>query len=285
MTNTDSRRFICLASLIVVGDVILCLKFTKNTTNDMIGIISAFILSVAVVLLLKKAVDIFEVKSFKHKQTVSVVFMLAACLLLVATALFAVYNFSIYAANIMLSAKDIFFPFITFGGLASVIAFSHKNIIMKLSLLLFPVVVVFIAVMLGFSVQFMNVKYLLPYKALEGTGFLTTFLPLFVSLVAASVPMLVMGRNNKKRSFALAYLFGTGMLTLCIINTLALFGGELASTLYYPYSEAVSTASMGEIFSRLDGFLYTVCFFTVIIKTSACIFSAVCLLKSVLTRL
>lgn len=285
MTKTDNRRFICLSSLIIVGDIILCLTFTKNTTDDILGIIAAFILSVAVALLLKKCTELWNVKQFKYKQTLTVVFLLAADLLLVTLAVFAVCNFSKYASNIMLSTKEIFLPFVSLGGLAVLIAFSDKNVLFKLSLLLFPAVVIFIIVMLAFSVQFMNVKYLIPYKAPNGAGFLKTFLPLFLSLVSSAVPMLVLGKENKKRSFALSYLFGIGLLVLCIVNTLGIFGGELAATLSYPYSEAVSTASMGEIFSRLDGFLYATCFFTVIIKASACIFSAVNLLRSVLTHL
>lgn len=285
MTKTDNRRFICLSSLIIVGDIILCLSFTKNTTDDVLGIIAAFILSVVAVLLIKKGTELWGVKQFKYKQTLSVVFLLAAALLLVTVAVFTVYNFSRYAANIMLSTKEIFLPFVTFAGLAVLIASSDKNLLLKLSLLLFPAVVIFIIVMFAFSAQFMNVKYLLPYKTPDGAGFLKTFLPLFLSLVSSAVPMLVMGKENKKRSFLWSYLFGIGLLMLCIVNTLGIFGGELASTLSYPYSQAVSTASMGEIFSRLDGFLYAVCFFTGIVKTSACIFSAVYLLRSALARL
>lgn len=285
MTNTDSRRILCLFSLIVVGDIILCFSFTKNTTDDIIGILSAFILSTTTVVILKKITELWKNKSFKYKQTITVAVMLFACLLLVLVALFTVYNFSSYAANIMLSTNELVLPFISFAALATVIAFSHKNVLMKLSLILFPAVLVLIIVMFGFSVQFMNVKYLIPYKAPDDFGFIKTFLPLYLSLTASSVPMLVIGRENKKRSFALSYLLGIGLLILCLINTIAIFGGELAATLEYPYSYAVSTASMGEIFSRLDGALYAVCFFTGIVKTSACIFAALCLLRSLIQKI
>jgi hypothetical protein len=63
---------------------------------------------------------------------------------------------------------------------------------------------------------------------------------------------------------------------------LGIFGGDFASNLSYPYSQAVSTASMGEIFSRLDGFLYATCFFTTIIKCSALTLSAVYFFKKAL---
>ena len=63
----------------------------------------------------------------------------------------------------------------------------------------------------------------------------------------------------------------SALFSLCTINVLGIFGSEFAATLRYPYAIAVSSAATGEIFSRLDGFFYIICFFCALIKIGAAI--------------
>lgn len=285
LTATDDRRFVCLASLILVGDLLLRLKFTENTTDDMLGTALAFLAATGVILLLKKGTEWWSRRQFRCKRGISVILMLAACLIMVVNSVYTVLGFSGYAAEIMLDMKGSILPFVTFLGLAAAFAFTEKNLLYKAALILFPLILVFIVLIFGFSVQFMSVKYLIPYKSVTSTGTFESFLYMFIPLVTGALPLLVIGNTHKKRSFAVACLLGFGLLALCTVNVVAVFGGELASTLSYPYSRAVSTASMGEVFSRMDGFLYTVCFFTCLIKAASGIFATVYLLKKLVCKI
>ena len=283
MTESVNRRFICLSSLIVLGDMILGLKFTRNTSDDVVGLVSAFLLVFIIVLFAKKLYDFYIKKSFKYKDLVDGVLIFLLIIISLTVGIFTVYNFSKYAAEIMLLEKNIFLPFVSFLVLGIFLGLCHKNVLLKISLLLFPLVLIFIILIFSYSVQFMNIKYLLPYKEIS-FRVADTFVPYFLNLLFSLVPIIVIGAENKRSSFAIGIGLGFFCLSICIINVLAVFGGELASTLNYPYSDAVSTATMGEIFSRMDGFLYASCFFSAFIKVSSCCYSVKYLLKKIITK-
>lgn len=66
-------------------------------------------------------------------------------------------------------------------------------------------------------------------------------------------------------------LSGVVLLGLCILNSVLLFGTRFAGTLDYPYASAVSTVTIGRLFTRLDGFSYFVYFAAAIVRINVCI--------------
>lgn len=65
-------------------------------------------------------------------------------------------------------------------------------------------------------------------------------------------------------------LSGVVLLGFCILNSVLLFGTRFAGTLDYPYVSAVSTVTIGRLFTRLDGFSYFVYFATAIVRINVC---------------
>ncbi len=282
MTLTDNRRFIALIASVAVGDFVLRISFSKSITSDLVGILSACLLSVLAAVLLKSALDFYKKKSFKYKPLCSGIIMLSSAVPLVLTALSSASNLSRYAENVMLKSGSSMLYFISILVLAVFVAFQHRNVTLKLGFVLFPIIAIFVLLMFILSVQFMNVKYIVPYSSLLEGAVWKTFSESAVCLFSAFIPSLVLGNTAKKRHFAIAFAIASSLIIVCFLNTALIFGAELSSTLEYPYSQAVSTASFGHIFSRMDGFLYSVCFFTSFLKTGVCLLCTVELVKRAL---
>lgn len=269
----NKAGIICVSSITVLGDLLLSLKFSGNLLSDVLGFALVFLAAVLMLFAIKYVVSIWGNLKFKGKEILRLTVLFLSVLILITTALFTAYNFSRYASQVMLSVKDIFLPFVSVFAIALFLAFGGKKVLLKISVLTFPLVLGVIVFMFAFSVQFMNIKYLLPHKPIN-MSLISSFVPLMLNLLASVLPIVFLGKNQKGKSLAAAYLLSFLVFSLSVINVLALFGSELAATLDFPYSVSVSTASMGEIFSRLDGFFYAVAFFTALIRIAVCIYAA-----------
>ncbi len=274
-------RFTSLIACSAVGDTIIRFRFTDNIFADLIGLILACLLAVAGIVIAKPVVDFYKTKSFRYKPTVSALLMLACCLPLGWTALSVSSRTAKFVSDVMLDGGPVWLYFISFLALGLAASFMHKRVTLKLAVVLFPVIVIFIVLMFCFSAQFMDVKYIMPYKSLENGSILPSFSETIICLLSVFIPALTLGKNVKKRQLAFSFGGASAIIILCFLNTVLIFGTELAGILSYPYAYAVSTASLGHIFSRMDGFLYAVCFFTCFLKLASCLLSMVILVKSI----
>ena len=94
-----------------------------------------------------------------------------------------------------------------------------------------------------------------------------TLLPL--TILAAYIALSSPGKGA--RALAVGTVTGSGLLLLCVLQTLLTFGGSYAATLPYPYSYAVQIISVGQYFFRLEGFSYLLDFAACLIRTSVCL--------------
>lgn len=280
----NSRGFVCFSALVIVGDIVLHFSFTENTTNDIIGLISAIAISSAVAFAAAWALEGYNKLNFRAKPIVSSVLQIIAVIPTAFVAIRSAYLFVRFVTEVMLERVGVWLPFITFLSLALFATFSDKNLMLKFSVVAFPALAALIILMFCFSVPFMEVKYILPYKAPDG-NFTIFFCEVLLNFVSVLIPILVFGRNCKKRHFLFGCLIGGGLIILSVVNTVAIFGGEFAANLDYSYLYAVSTASLGHIFSRMDLLLYAVCFLSSFVKTAGCLASAVLLFKGAVQKI
>ena len=246
-----------LITMTLLGDAVLILKFSGNLADNLIAIFLAVALSL---------ISAFILKRFYKYTAVKFVFIG----LIILSLLFTTLNFSIFAGEVMLKGTNTVFPFAVFSALAFYLGFSPKKVLCKTALVSGTATALLIVAITLLSIRFMSAKYLLPHKMPELSA-LGTFLSLYFSLTAAFTPLLV--AVKKRGELIVPTLVFALLFTLCGITTLGHFGSEYAATLDYPYAVAVSSAAVGEIFSRLDGFFYFFCFFTCLIKSSVCIYA------------
>ncbi len=88
-------------------------------------------------------------------------------------------------------------------------------------------------------------------------------------------------KNRDKRPLFAGTLTGFLLLALCLLNSLLLFGPNLSGKLDFAYCEAVSSVSVGRLFTRLDGFAYLIFFVSILLRITVCVF----IIKTLLKRL
>jgi hypothetical protein len=278
------RNYYFLAALTVFGDTALALSFRKNTADDIIGITLALLLSAMLTFFIKWVTDVLALAKKLPKNLLSLWGGLCAVLLLLFSAVLTLMRFSNYAAEIMLGGVGVGIPALSFGALFVYTGLKGEKRILKLSALFFAVVILFVVTTFVFSARFMSLKYLIPYKEPTVYGSFSAFWSLFPSLILSGIALTVICRDVKKRHFPVFYAIGGGLTLVCAVGTLGIFGSELAESLDFPYSHAVETASLGHVFSRLDGLLYGACFLTCGIKISASISAAAGIIRSSLKK-
>ncbi len=270
MIAGDSKSFIYLIAAVLIGESVISHPLTGNIGNDLLGTFCGLIFAAAVTFILKWRTD--KIKS--PRLYVQAVGLTAVAIFSLLSFIICIMRFSEYAARVMLDITSVVLPLLSFGALAVFAATKATKTLLKLSAVLFFLSAASLILTFAFSVPFIETKYLLIYKAPEAEGFLYSFFRVGGTALLVSLPLLFIGKEVKLSRFVWGFILGGGGIALCLINTLGIFGAEFAATLNFPYSYAVSTASVGKIFSRMDVFLYCVCFFTCLIKCSVCVSTA-----------
>ncbi len=266
--------FAFAAATVLLGDLLLRLDFSGNALSDLLGFALAVLASFATLLLLKGGVSYIQQNGVKFGSALSLGADISAFLLLLLSALYTVWNFSAFAGERMLKTDSVLLPFVTFALLTLSFVFLGKKTIYKLGVILFPLVALIIVAVFVFSLRFMSIKYLIPYKALEIKETTHMFMPAFCSLVSAVIPLAFFEDKNGRGGLKTGFFLGCAGVITALINVIGIFGSELASLREYPYPDAISVASMGDSFSRMDGFIYLACFFTCFLKAGMAFFAA-----------
>ena len=77
-------------------------------------------------------------------------------------------------------------------------------------------------------------------------------------------------KQSRKPKYLIGFFIGAVMLACCFLNSLLIFGAPLSARLEFPYSEAIATVTVGNIFTRMDGFSYFVFFSSSFVKITLC---------------
>lgn len=89
------------------------------------------------------------------------------------------------------------------------------------------------------------------------------------------------GLNTRKGVLVKGYILGGLFLSAALLCPILIFGTEFIGRLEFPFNSAVTTLSIGRLFSRLDGVMYVVYFVSALLKSVVCIFVAIKSLKEV----
>lgn len=273
MKKAVSMGLIGLTALSIAGNFLISLPLSSDDGSDILGSGIAVILSfLAVIFLYPPLTKLFS-KDIRRWSRPEKILLSAAYILieaaLIYTAVITLTEFSEFVGSVMLPNVHISVIFAVFTAAAALISRKGAALSKTAVVLLFIAAALVVTIFL-FSIPKMSFKYIVP------TGFPDIFTSLKISLsvflksfAGALLPIAVAGRTVKGiKSVLIGNAAGAGIVMLCMFNTLLVFGGGFASTLRYPYTSAVSTVAMGEIFSGMDGFLYVTVIFTCIVKTA-----------------
>ena len=112
-------------------------------------------------------------------------------------------------------------------------------------------------------------------------SFFKTFFSIFsVVFLLGFFEFSVLGRARKS-AITIGVMIGAVVLLVCALSVIFLFGNEFSAVVRFPFAQAISTATIGKLFSRLDVFIYFVFFFSSLLKIEVCVFVIKFCLKNI----
>ena len=270
-------HFACLAALFVLGSGIITLP-TKNADQFTLY---ALIISIIFTFLIYFIVSIIK-KEFLEKHSKTKILKILAAVIYTAIAIYALFTFSYtfkiftrFAAHILLRDTSYLTAAILLGLVVWFFASRSQVDILKFSLVCLiaalPVILFFFFAAMG------------DYKAdnifiFNFPEFQNLLKNLYPFLKEISFPVIILlsfttQHKGTSKSTVTGIFIGYILLFLCLSSAIMLFGTTFAARIEYPYTAAVSTVSVGRLFTRMDYFSYFIYFTSAIIKSTVCIFT------------
>lgn len=274
---------VALFALFFLGEGIILLP--TNSANEytftgyLFCVLSGFIIYSALLPLLNY---IFS----KEKSSIIIkIIFYSICIFALFCAASTFKSFIFFASKILIpnTAKTI--SIIIFLLVLIFFFFKSEENILKFCLLSFSFVAIAILFFFFATLGNFNIRNIFVFSFPKLSTLYTQSMPYFRTTLVPSLllpvwQVLVFKKIRPKEAFA-GLLVGTVLLGICILCSVLLFGPQLAGNLDFPYASAVSTVTVGRLFTRLDGFSYYIYFTSALIKIISCLFIVKSLLKKI----
>ena len=278
------RTALCLSALFILGDAVIILPLEDGAYYTLYSFLSAsalgLVLYFAVSFIYGKLASSQKDNSFKNAIEKLIFLAVAVFSMFISADTFSV--FTKFASEVILKNTPFYIINIVFFGVVLYFAFKRQECVLKFSLVFFIFVLVLILFFFLASITDYTPENLALKTPIDGTifyksakSFIKT--PIFSSLILPLYYRFALKERHISAHFGV--IIGYLLLGLAIISSLLLFGSELSAELSYPHFSAVSTITVGRLYTRLDGFLYFVYFITSIIKINVCLFITYSCLK------
>ena len=222
-------------------------------------------------------------KPYKKALFTILYFVTAAIALYYAVDTF--YAFSLFVSELALRNFPVIVGFISFLAVVVFMNLCKSSAFYKFSVIAFiftalAIIFFFLASLKNYRISNIFIFSLPPLKDLFSQTkeyFMGIILPLLLFLCFEASVL----KSHPKPYTLWGIASGTLLLCLCILNSVLLFGTRFAGTLDYPYASAISTVTIGRLFTRLDGFAYFVYFAASITRITVCTI----LIKSIFNKI
>ncbi len=260
-SNSYSKHFVALTALLILGNGVITAP-QKNADNyNFLGFLIACGIAVAV----------YFICTFLPVTKVTAIGIWLLAFYCIADAFITFIRF--ISENLLPDTKPylIAVPFVL---ILLYIGFQKEQMLFKFSLISYFVTAAVILFFFFATAKDFNVSNIFINRLPSLENLLGQLVPYLKSLVLPAALLAVFARlnNMKKTVSVLGLSLGFLSFGLCILNSVLLFGIELSGVLDYPYSSAGSTVTFGNLFTRMDGFLYFVYLASCIVKCGVGIF-------------
>ena len=280
------KSSLAASALFVVGNAIIVLPVNSGEKYTVAGLGLAAVSGVLLNLILLP-LSVLILKSESKDSTILKVLKGVISPILAVSALFfaadTFKDFIFFVHDLILPEVSLFVISLSFGLILAFFFFKRQEDTLKFSFLCFvftalSVLFFFFAMSDNFDIQNIKVDSMPDFKELKDS-----FSPYFFKAVLPSVLLPFYHTSVFGKRAGSAVITGTAagyiILCLCILPAVLLFSAPLAGKLSYPYASAVSTVTVGKIFTRLDGFSYFLYFSAALSKINVCLFIAKFTLK------
>lgn len=177
-------------------------------------------------------------------------------------------RFTRFAADLLLKTDKMTVAVLLFGLVVTFLLFKGKRVIYKyalLSFLLTAAILVFCFIAFSGNFDFEN---LFCFKRHDTADFLGSlyFCLYSITLPCLLLPLAAPNRSHTLKQANMGLVVGAALLFGCTLSVLLIFGENFAKILEYPFAAAVSTISLGRLFTRPDYISYYIYFICAIIR-------------------
>jgi len=270
-----------LTAVFTLSNAIITLPFNSADDKTFLGFILAFFISLAA--------NIFIV-SFLNKRDFSnkIFFKFLYCALILLVLFEVLRSFALFvkfASEIILPSVSAFIIGAVFLLCVIYTFLKHNSVILKFSLFSFLIVAILIIIFFILSSKEYRAEniFLLSFPDIS-----ELVSQIYYCLIGIFLPLPIVflwqkgeiGEVNKKASI-IGFCLGGIFLAFPLLNTLLLFGAEVSGELSFPYASAISTVTVGYLFSRMDGFSYFIYFACVLVKLTVLLGTIKTLIKHI----
>lgn len=252
-----SHHFVWLSCLFILGSGIINLPFAFADSLTFLGFLIAFLVSIPLVF------AVIKIDFLKFPITLFALYLAADTLVV----------FLKFISNTLLGNSQNFWILLLFILPLIYFCFRKPTEIFNFSLicgLLCGLLLTFFFFATFKDFDFKNI-FIRSFPSVKGLFHQTV-----PYIKTVTLPILVLTLFAKQNNIGTIVTLsgisvGAILLVICILNSVLLFGADMAGELQYPYANAISTVTFGNLFSRLDGFSYFIYFVTALIKITVCV--------------
>lgn len=276
-----SSHFSALTALFILGNSVMVLPVKGADEYSFLG----YLIAIAIAFLLYFAVIPVANRLFAdnksgnlraYKKILLTIIYLFTAVLAVLYAAETFLSFISFASTLLLKSYPKWVAVLIFLAVIAFFLLRRQEDFLKFTLLAFcftAAVIVFFFIASVKNLNFNNIVILNIPNFKELLPQIKTYAlnPVLPTLLMAVYGNIVFKKARPKDTF---WGLGIGftLLAMCILNSVLLFGAHFAAALDYPYASAVSTVTIGRLFTRLDGFSYFVYFASALAKIIVCLF-------------
>ena len=271
------KSALAASALFVTGNAIIILPTNEN--YPILGFLLTAVIGVILNLLLMP-LSRFVWDENNNSNTFLKILKELFFLSLAIAALFAaadtLKDFVHFVKGFILPEIPIFVISVTFSVIIAYFYSKRQEDTLKFSLLCFfftllAVLFFFFSMSGNFDVQNIIIRSLPDIRELKDSISPYFFKATLPSLLLPFYHTAVFGKRGGS-ACVLGTAAGYIILCLCLLPSILLFSAPLAGKLSYPYASAISTVTVGKIFTRLDGFSYFLYFSASLAKINISLF-------------
>ncbi len=270
-------HIIALSALFVLGNGILLLPLKGADSFSFL----AFLITVPILVAVFLWVDFIWSRLWDTEQGSGLLKRIAYCVLLTAVAVFSAFAGAETFGDLIRFAREVILPetggfFITAVLGVTVIFFITKRseAILKFSLICGVLVAFIIVFFFLASVDKYDWRNIFVFRLPSINELLKQIKPYLFNPVLQIIilPIYLKASLNSSecKKGAAGVIVGSMLLGLVVLSPILLFSPQIAGELTFPFSSAVSTVTVGRLFTRLDGFSYFTNFVCALVKITVC---------------
>ena len=270
-------HILCAAAVSVLSTSVVYLPKTDDK-SPVLAMVLALILGLPIYILFVKTQNKINIKSDMVKK----LFAIGISLFIIYLAAKSFASTLDYFSSAVLTKTPAWLILLPFFALVLYAAVCGGDVVKKFTILGFILVALLIIILMLVSFKNLDIKLITAPKF--DTAFFKTVAKYFVIVFVFSSEVLIFQKKGGEdkdflKSTTFGVLIGGALLTVAVANSVLSFGENYSAKLDFPYSYAISTFSVGNLFTRLDGFAYLIILTLNFLKGALCILSCEYLLS------